>query len=64
MDKKRLVTINIAINEDLDSFGIETKFSGFENDNPGILERMMVARILDKVKDSLEEDIEEIETKK
>jgi len=57
---KRLVTIKILIDKEKDAFGIDTFFQGFENNNPSILERLTISRILDLVKKQIEDDLEEV----
>ena len=58
---KRLITIKILIDEEKDAFAIDTLFQGYKNNNPGILDKILVAGILDEVKKQMKDDLEEIE---
>ena len=57
---KRLITIKILIDEEKDAFAIDTLFQGYKNNNPSILEKILVAGILDEVKKQMKLDLEEV----
>jgi len=57
---KRLITIKILIDEEKDAFAIDTLFQGYKNNNPSILEKILVAGILDEVKKQMKSDLEEV----